>query len=116
MKEALPSSLQPFIKIKQPAWKNEAERVITIYSFVQNIVPAILGTVDHNKTSYVIKRLQPKEDRMRLLLCKRKIKKLEEIISMFAEMSASAQLRSTGRRGSSTTDELIAFFQSSLFL
>ena len=116
MKEALPSSLQPFIKIKQPAWKNEAERVITIYSFVQNIVPAILGTVDHNKTSYVIKRLQPKEDRMRLLLCKRKIKKLEEIISMFAEMSASAQLRSTGRCGSSTTDELIAFFQSSLFL
>jgi len=112
LKEALPSSLQPFIKIKQPAWKNEAERIITIQSYAQNVVPALLGTVYHNKTNYVIKRLQPTEDIMSLALCKGKIKKLEEIISTFAEISASAQLRSTGRRGSSTTDELIDFFQS----
>lgn len=112
MKEALPSSLQLFITIKQPAWKNEAQRVTTIQSYAQNVVPALLSIIDHNKTSFVIKRLQPTQDRMSLALCKGKIKKLEDVISTFAEISASAQLRSTGRSGSSTIDELIAFFQS----
>ena len=112
MKEALPSSLQPFATIKQPAWKTEAERVVTIQSYAQNVVPALLGTSEHNKASFVIKRLQPTQDRMSLALCKGKIKNLEEIINTFAEISASAQLRSTGRSGSSTTDALIAFFKT----
>lgn len=112
MKEELPSSLKPFITIKQPNWENEAERVITIQSYAQNVVPALLSTITHNKTSYAIKRLQPTADIMSLDLCKGKIKKLEEVISTFAEISASAHLRSTGRGGSSTIDDLIAFFQS----
>jgi uncharacterized protein (DUF2252 family) len=112
MKEALPSSLKPFIKVKQPVWESEADRVITIQSYAQNVIPALLSTINHNKTSYVIKRLQPTADIMSLDLCKGKIKKLEEIISAFAEISASAHLRSTGRDGSSTTDDLITFFQS----
>ena len=112
LKEALPSSLQPFVTIKQPPWKSEAERVVTIQEYAQNVAPALLGTADHTKNSFVIKRLQPTQDRMSLTLCKGKIDKLEEIINTFAEISASAQLRSTGRSGSSTTDELIAFFKT----
>jgi len=113
MKEELPSSLKPFITIKQPKWENEAERAITIQSYAQNVVPALLSTITHNKASYAIKRLQPTADIMSLDLCKGKIKKLEEVISTFAEISTSAHLRSTGRGGSSTIDDLIAFFQSS---
>jgi len=113
MKEELPSSLIPFISIKQPDWENEAERVITIQSYAQNVVPALLSTITHNETSFVIKRLQPTADIMNLDLCKGNFKKLEEVITTFAEISASAHLRSTGRRGSSTIDDLIAFFQSS---
>jgi len=113
MKEESPSSLIPFIAIKQPDWKNEAERVITIQSYAQNVVPALLSTITHDKTSYAIKRLQPTADIMNLNLCKGKFKKLEEVITTFAEISASAHLRSTGRGGSSTIDDLIAFFQSS---
>ena len=112
MKQALPSSLQPFIKIKQPDWDNEAERVVTIQSFAQNVVPAFLSTIGRKKTHYVIKRLQPTEDRMDITLCKSKIKRLEEFIKTFAEICASSQLRSTGRLGSTTTDDLIIFFGS----
>lgn len=72
----------------------------------------VVSTITHDKTSYVIKRLQPTAYIMNLNLCKGKFKKLEEVITTFAEISASAHLRSTGRGGSSTIDDLIVFFQS----
>lgn len=112
IKEALPSSLERYNLIKQPVWDNEAERVTTIQNYNQNVVPSLLGTINYNDTQYVIKRLQPTADRMSLAMCNGKLKKLEEIIDLFAEISASAQLRSTGRKGSSTTDEMIDFFQT----
>lgn len=110
MKCTLPSCLAPFVPVKQPVWANESERVITIQSHTQNVVPALLNTIYHDNTHYVIKRLQPTEDRINLALCKGKIKKLEDIIKIFAEISASAQLRSTGRQKSSSTDQLMDFF------
>lgn len=110
MKEALPSCIEPYVQIKQPLWTNDAERVITIQYYAQNVVPALLSTISHDNKNYVIKRLQPTEDRMSLDLCKGKIKKLGEIIAMFAEIRASAQMRSSGTHKSSSTDQLIDFF------
>ncbi|HTB52881.1 MAG TPA: DUF2252 family protein [Ferruginibacter sp.] len=110
MKQAVSSSVKPFIKIKQPAWKNEAERVTSIQSYMQNVTPALLGTIIHEKMPYTIKKLQPTQDRMDLQLCNGRTKKFKEVIGAFAEITASAQLRSTGRAGSGTTDELITFY------
>lgn len=111
MKQAIPSSVKPFIKTKQPSWKNDAERVVTVQGYLQNVTPALLGTLIHEKYPYTIKKLQPTQDRMDLQLCNGRIKKFKEIIGAFAEITASAQLRSTGRQGAITTDELITFFE-----
>jgi uncharacterized protein (DUF2252 family) len=113
IKQAVPSCVKSFIKIKQPVWKNEAERVITIQSYLQNVTPALLGTMIHEKVPYTVKKLQPIEDRMDLQLCNGKTKKFKEVIGAFAEITASAQLRSTGRKGAVTVDELTAFFKRS---
>jgi uncharacterized protein (DUF2252 family) len=113
VKQAVPSSVKPFIKIKQPVWKNDAQRVIAIQGYLQNVTPALLGTLIHEKAPYTVKKLQPIEDRMDLQLCNGKTKKFKEVIGAFAEITASAQLRSTGRNGSVTADELTAFFKKS---
>ncbi len=107
IKEALPSSLKPFIKINQPKWKNEAERVVTVQKRVQHVPPALLDVFVMDKRPYVIKELQPMEDRMDLSLCKGKLKKLSGILITMAQVAAWGQLRSAGRQGSSTADELI---------
>ena len=112
MKEAGSSSLSPFVKIKQPHFKNEAERIISVQNRMQAVSPAMLTTMVFSQKKFVIKELQPTQDKMDLTLCKGKFKKLEEIIHSMAQITASAQLRSSGRDGSSITDELIAFAKS----
>lgn len=113
MKESIPSCLQPFIGIAQPDWENSAARVTTIQNVMQNVSSQILEVITHQKKQFVLKKLQPQADMMNLKLCNGKLQKLEEIIEAFAEISASAHLRSTGRFGSDTVDELITFFRTS---
>jgi uncharacterized protein (DUF2252 family) len=109
LKEAKQSSVQPYCAYEQPVWKNEADRVITLQKRVQHVAPAFLHTLTVGKTPFVIKELQPTEDRMNLALCKGKKNKLAGILTTMAEANASGQLRSGGRQGSSIADELIDF-------
>lgn len=113
MKEALPCSAEPYIKLPQPLWKNYAERIIAVQNYMQNVTPTILSAIACNNKMFVIKKLQPQDDTMNLSACNGKIKKLEELINAFAEITASAHLRACGRQGSSTVDELITFFKAS---
>ena len=106
MKEALPSSLLKHIDIKQPKWNNEAERIITIQTRMQFCPPALLRPVFYNKKWFVLKELQPVQDKVDLTQAKGKLNKLEDIILPMARLAAYAHLRSTGRQGSSTADEL----------
>lgn len=109
MKQARFSSLAGCVKVAQPTWENNAARTVTIQNYMQNVAPSMLDVVPYDGASFVIKRLQPQADMMRLELCKGKIQKLEQVISAFAEISASAHLRASGRLGSDTIDQLIAF-------
>ncbi len=113
VKQSLPSSLMPYIKCKQPVWEDEATRVVTLQKRVQHVSPAFLHTLTMGKTSYVVKELQPTEDRMDLALCRGKKKKLADILITMAEANASGQLRSSGRQGSSIADTLIEFANNS---
>jgi len=113
MKNAKSGSITPFLQTEQPVWKNEAERIVTLQDYLQNVSPSILDTIVDGNESYVIKKLQPQADAMNLDLCKGKIKKLEQAIDVFAEITASAHLRASGRLGSSTIDTLISFFSTS---
>ncbi|MDR3715340.1 MAG: DUF2252 family protein [Puia sp.] len=109
MKQSPPSSVQPYCVGPQPAWSSEAERVVTIQEHMQNIAPALLSTTMFKEQSYVVKEMQPADDKINFLLIKDHYEDISRVIRDMALLTASAQLRSSGRRGSAVADELVAF-------
>ncbi len=109
LKVAQSSAILPYLKTPQPHWKNEADRVVAIQRRMQIASPALLTTVDLDGKSYILKQLQPSQDKMDLSLCKGKLLKLDKVLTYFAQIIAYAQLRSSGRQGSAVVDELIDF-------
>ncbi|MFL9910929.1 DUF2252 domain-containing protein [Paraburkholderia sp. RL17-337-BIB-A] len=109
LKEALPSSVTPHVRTVQPKWQSEAQRVVEIQRRNQAVSQAFLHAVDFNQRSYVLRSLQPSEDRVALSDWDGKLPRLEEVVNSMAELSAWGQLRSGGRQKSSIADELIAF-------
>jgi uncharacterized protein (DUF2252 family) len=109
MKQAQPSSIQPFLSNQQPAWTSEAERVAAIQERMQNIAPALLNTTTFKEESYLLKEMQPSADKIDFLVIRDRQKDIERVIKDMAMLTASAQLRSAGRQGATLPDELIAF-------
>jgi uncharacterized protein (DUF2252 family) len=109
MKQALPSSLQPFLTTQQPSWPSEAHRVVAIQERMQNIPPALLDTTVFENDPYVLKEMQPSADKIDFLVIRDRYKDVERVIGDMATLTASSHLRSSGRQGSAPADELIAF-------
>jgi len=109
MKQALPSSLLPYTEVKQPAWSAEAERVKAIKYRMQNVSPALLDTTIFKGDSFLLQELQPMEDKIDFNLIKDSYKDIAEVINDMALLTASAQLRSSGSKGSAPIDDLIEF-------
>jgi uncharacterized protein (DUF2252 family) len=109
MKIANPSCLNPYLKLKQPLWKNEADRIVQVQKRMQFFPQALLHKVEFDQRWFVLKELQPSQDKMDLTICKGKADELKSIINTFAAIVAWDQLRSGGRQGSATIDELINF-------
>ena len=109
LKEALPSSVMPHVRTPQPKWQSEAQRVVEVQRRNQAVSQAFLHAVDFNQRSYVLRSLQPSEDRVALGDWDGKLPRLEEVVNSMAQLSAWAHLRSGGRQHSSIADELIAF-------
>jgi len=109
MKQTLPSSLQSRLTIQQPAWHSEAVRAVAIQERMQNISPALLGTGIFNNDSYVIKEMQPTADKINFDTLQHRYNDMEEVLENMALLTASAQLRSSGRQGAAVADALIAF-------
>ncbi|MBC7875216.1 MAG: DUF2252 family protein [Ferruginibacter sp.] len=112
MKEVTASSLLPYITIQQPRWSNEAERICIIEEFMQNTSPALLGSTHFRNADYMIRELQPSSDKIDFQLIKKSNKDLSRVISAMAILTASAQLRSAGRKGAAIPDDLISFGSS----
>jgi len=112
VKEAKASALAEYSPYRQPKWATEAERVVSLQKIVQHVSPAFLQTLVIGDKSFVVKELQPVQDRMDLTLCKGKKDKLAAILITMAQVTASGQLRSGGRQKSSVADDMIAFAQN----
>jgi len=110
LKQALPSSLVPHLDVKQPKWKSEAHRVVALQRRVQAIPMAFLTPVSIDGVPYVLRGLQPIEDRVALGHGKGKLDRAQQLMTTLGELAAWGQLRSSGRQGSATADELIAFW------
>ncbi|HET7795975.1 MAG TPA: DUF2252 family protein [Rhizobacter sp.] len=111
LKRSLPSSLVPHLRVKQPRWDNEAERIVTLQQRMQAVPMALLHPVTMNRHSWVLRELQPTQDRVALDKLGRDGKKLELLVTALGQLIAWAQLRSAGRQGSASADELIDYGQ-----
>lgn len=109
LKQALPSSLIKHTKVHQPIWKTEAERIISVQRYMQAISPAFLRDAEINGKSYILKELQPTQDRVVLNGWGEKLSRLEGLMVTMGQILAWDQLRSCGRKGSASADELIDF-------
>lgn len=108
LKQALPSQAQRWSKAAQPAWPSEAARVVAVQQRMQAVPMAFLHALDWKRESYVLRALQPSEDRVALGAQGTALKAVRGTVSTMAQVMASAHLRSSGRQGSAIADEFIA--------
>jgi uncharacterized protein (DUF2252 family) len=113
MKQALPSSLAPYLTANQPAWTSDAQRVIVVQNRMQNVSPALLSPVYFKDEPYALKQLQPLQDKINFELLKGRRNDIQQVIKEMAILTASAQLRSSGRQNSAIADELVGFGENS---
>ena len=108
-KQVAPSSLARFESVQQPKWKSEPDRVVSIQQRMQAISPAMLHAKSIGRRGYVLREIQPSGDRLRVEDAKGKLRHLRSGGKVMGEVTAWAQLRSSGRQGSAIADDLIAF-------
>ncbi|NMM09581.1 MAG: DUF2252 family protein [Polaromonas sp.] len=119
LKEAKPSALQDRLKrcgIHQPAWPDEASRVVTVQKRMQSVDHAFLFPVLFEGLPCVLKGLQPSEDRVAIGDWGKKINQLREVVSTMGRILAWDQLRAAGRGGAANAGELIDFAQAGTWI
>ena len=109
LKLAPRSSLDGQLKLKQPRWSSQAHRVVELQQRLQAVPPAFLCPVVAGKTSYVLRELQPSEDRVALGAQGSSPAEVERVLCQMGQLAAWSQLRSSGRQGAAIADELIGF-------
>ena len=109
IKQALPSSLQPYISIKQPAWKNDAERICSIQYRMQHVIPGDSDTLFFREDCYTTRWIQPAADKISFDSFAKEKNQHNSLMNTLGGLVASGQLRSCSRQGSVSADELIAF-------
>lgn len=109
VKEARTSCYNGLIKIKQPRFKNEAERINNAAYLMQFNSPAFSATVDIDKKWHVVKELQYQADRMSLEDFGKDFGTFVAVAKELAVLMAYAQIRSSGHSGASGADDLKRF-------
>jgi uncharacterized protein (DUF2252 family) len=110
LKEAARSSIAARTGLAQPRWPSEAHRVVAIQRRVQAISMAFLHPVALERKSFVLRALQPTQDRIDLRRLAGDPARSQELMSALGRLVAWGQLRSSGRQGSATADELIRYW------
>jgi uncharacterized protein (DUF2252 family) len=109
LKQATPSSVARPLRLKQPAWLDDAQRVVELQRRMQAISVAFLHAVQMGSAPYVLRALQPQQDRVSLAQTGHPIERLANLATVMGHCTAWSQLRSSGRQGSACTDELVDF-------
>jgi len=108
LKFALPSVPGRLLRKLQPRWDSEAHRVAELQRRAQAVSPAYLSAVGMGGRHFVLRELQPLEDRLDLEELAGQ-GQLEEAIATMGRITAWSHLRSSGRQGSAIADEWIEF-------
>jgi len=108
LKAAPPSSLVRRSPLPQPAWADEAARIVGLQRRLQAVSMAFLHPVVFDGAPFVLRALQPSEDRV-VLGSVRSEDARENLVGVMGQCLAWAQLRAGGREGAADADALIAF-------
>ncbi len=109
IKEEHPSTLEPFLTAPQPKWASQAERVVSIQKHFQAIQPDLLTNVHIGNQSFLIRELQPSQDRIALADWEGKLSSVENLTTKLAEILAWGQLRCADWEGSSAVVRMMTF-------
>jgi uncharacterized protein (DUF2252 family) len=109
VKQACPSAWQARADASQPMWRTEAERVVSVQKWVQAASPALLKPVRIESRPFVLRELQPVEDRLALAHWNGKIRRLEKVLSTMGRVTAWGHLRGAARRGAWPVDSFVDF-------
>ena len=107
------SSLSPYVKLVQPHWSSQAERAVTIQRWVQGIPPALLAAMILEDNCYVLRELQPIEDKVNLDFVHGEFSRVKQLVKMIAKVVGWGQLRSAGHQGAAPAYELMDFAHKS---
>ena len=110
-KQSLPSSLAPHFTGLQPAHASEAQRIVDVQRRMQAVSVALLVPVKFEGKSFVLRELQPQQDRLVLSAANQRSNSVKTSVATMGQMLAWAQLRSAGQSGSANVDDLMAFGQ-----
>jgi uncharacterized protein (DUF2252 family) len=111
LKLAVPSSLEPHLISRQPKWTSEASRVVALQQRIQAVPIAFLQAVHIGKSSYVLRGLQPSEDRITIAAGLLKQTEFRLLMDSLGKLLAWSHLRSASRQGAAGADELIDYGQ-----
>ncbi len=109
IKQAAPSCILNYTNPIQPVWQNEAERVVKTQQMMQHVSPAFLSSFNFDNDVYLVKQLQPTSDKIVIQKNARHDGNMQKYVGDLAIVTASAQLRSSGRLQSATADTLKEF-------
>ena len=109
LKYAPGSALRPYLKLRQPEWGAEAQRVVSVQQRAQAASPAFLQAARMGERSYVLRELMPSDDRLTLTGQNRKPKRLAGAIHTMAQVVAWAEMRGGRYQGAASIDELAEF-------
>lgn len=115
LKLSRPSEVALYNKAAQPAWAHDAERVCWVQKQVQAVSVAFLEPVVFGGQGYVLRELMPREDRVRLERYSGREAAFRQLLLDEARVLAWGHLRSSGRKGSATADELQEFCRGAVW-
>ncbi len=107
-KQQSASALEPYLTRVQPQWKNQAIRVMNAQQIAQLAAPALLAAIEFSGTSYLLRELQPSEDKI-AFDGKISLPQLEQLVNTIGEVTASAHLHGSSKFGAAVVGDLINF-------
>jgi uncharacterized protein (DUF2252 family) len=109
LKEATPPSLPPGTHPPRVRWQSEAHRVVAVQRWCQAISPALMHEVEAPDRSYVLRELQPSQNRLSIRNWSRPAVELGDAMDSMGQITAWSHLRSSSRQGAATIDEWLEF-------
>jgi uncharacterized protein (DUF2252 family) len=108
-KQQVTSALQPYSICTQPEWQHSAIRVMKVQQLVQSSPPALLAAIEFDDRSYLLRELQPTQDKIEIEPDRISLDRFETLIDMMAEITAFTHLHGSGKLGAASAQDLIDF-------